>query len=101
MPSGRWCCLSIELRGVHKRFDEKVVLDGVDLVVEEVQTMAIIGRSGGGKSVLRKHFVWLLEPHEDVVLVDGREFAGLRREELYELRRNVGYVFHFAALFNS
>ncbi len=93
--------MSIELRGVHKRFDAKVVLDGVDLVVEEGQTMAIIGGSGSGKSVLLKHIVRLLEPDEGVVLVDGRDIAGLRREELYELRRNVGYVFQFAALFDS
>lgn len=93
--------MSIELRGVHKRFDAKVVLDGVDLVVEEGKTMAIIGGSGSGKSVLLKHIVRLLEPDEGVVLVDGRDIAGLRREELYELRRNVGYVFQFAALFDS
>lgn len=93
--------MSIELRGVHKRFDAKVVLDGVDLVVEEGKTMAIIGGSGSGKSVLLKHIVRLLEPDEGIVLVDGRDIAGLRREELYELRRNVGYVFQFAALFDS
>jgi phospholipid/cholesterol/gamma-HCH transport system ATP-binding protein len=61
----------------------------------------VIGSSGVGKSVLLKTIVGLLTPDAGTVVVDGREVRTLGREELYELRRRVGYVFQFAALFDS
>lgn len=93
--------MSIELRGVHKAFGSRVVLDGVTLHVEDGETLAVIGRSGSGKSVMLKTVVRLLEADEGTITVDGLEVAGLAKEALYELRRNVGYVFQFAALFDS
>src|SRR5438552_2677466 len=63
--------------------------------------MVVIGYSGSGKSVAIKHIVGLLEPDEGEVWVDGREVPKLPRRELYELRSRVGYVFQFAALFDS
>ncbi|HEX6938959.1 MAG TPA: ABC transporter ATP-binding protein [Longimicrobiales bacterium] len=93
--------MSIRLHEVRKAFGARVVLDGVSLDVREGETVAVIGLSGAGKSVLLKTIIGLLTPDSGAVLVDGRDVAALRREELYELRRQVGYVFQFAALFDS
>jgi len=93
--------VSIELHGVCKAFGPRVILDGVSLTVQEGETLAVIGQSGVGKSVLLKSIVRLLEPDAGTVWVDGQEVMNLEREELYELRRRIGYVFQFAALFDS
>lgn len=63
--------------------------------------MVIIGASGSGKSVAIKHIVGLLRPDRGTVFVDGLEVPALSRRELYQLRRRIGYVFQFAALFDS
>src|SRR5204863_3469342 len=89
------------LDNVHKAFGEKVVLQGFTLDISEGETMVIIGYSGTGKSVAIKHIVGLLEPDEGTVFVDGLEVPKLPRRDLYELRSHIGYVFQFAALFDS
>jgi len=91
----------IEMIDVHKAFGRKQVLRGFTLTVEEGATTALVGFSGAGKSVTLKHIVGLLEPDSGVVRVDGQDIPALSREELYEMRRKVGYVFQFAALFDS
>ena len=91
----------IRLIDVHKAFGEKEVLKGFTLDVKEGETMVIIGYSGTGKSVAIKHIVGLLEPDRGTVWVDGVEVPKLTRAELYELRAKIGYVFQFAALFDS
>src|SRR6266567_4819543 len=91
----------IKLIDVHKSFGSKNVLDGFSLEVEEGETMVLIGYSGTGKSVAIKHIVGLLEPDSGTVWVDGKEVPRLTRPELYALRSKVGYVFQFAALFDS
>lgn len=93
--------MSIELRTIRKAFGPKVILDDVSLTVEEGETFAVIGYSGAGKSVLLKSIVRLLTPDAGSVHVDGRDVSTLSRAELYEMRRSVGYVFQFAALFDS
>ena len=93
--------MSILLEGISKAFGPKVVLDRIDLEVREGETVAVIGGSGVGKSVLLKTIVGLLEPDAGRVVVDDQVVTELSREELYELRRRVGYVFQFAALFDS
>jgi phospholipid/cholesterol/gamma-HCH transport system ATP-binding protein len=93
--------MSIRIEGLKKAFGDNVVLNGVSLEVEEGGTVAVIGQSGTGKSVLLKTVVRLLEPDAGSVEVDGRDVLSLDRDELYELRREVGYVFQFAALFDS
>ncbi len=93
--------MSIVLENVSKAFGDKVILDGVSLEVPEGQTVAVIGASGAGKSVLLKTIVGLLVPDEGRVVVDDEVVTELTRPELYELRRRVGYVFQFAALFDS
>src|SRR5918999_4158705 len=91
----------IQLIDLHKSFGAKQVLAGFTLEVREGETMVVIGYSGTGKSVAIKHIVGLLEPDAGEVWVDEREVPRLPRRELYELRGSIGYVFQFAALFDS
>ena len=91
----------IRLVDIHKSFGQKKVLEGFSLDVPEGETMAIIGYSGSGKSVAIKHIVGLLEPDSGTVFVDNKEVPKLSRADLYALRSQVGYVFQFAALFDS
>ena len=91
----------IQLKDVHKSFGTKTVLDGFTLTVPEGGTTVIIGYSGTGKSVAIKHIVGLLEPDSGEVWVDGKNVPDLSRKDLYELRSHIGYVFQFAALFDS
>ena len=93
--------LVIQLIDVYKSFGPKRVLDGFTLEVREGETMVIIGYSGTGKSVAIKHIVGLLEPDSGEVLVDGNDVPRLPRRDLYDLRAQIGYVFQFAALFDS
>ena len=93
--------MSIELRDLHKRFGDNRVLDGFSLEIREGETLSIIGYSGAGKSVTLKHIIRLLEPDQGQVVVDGKVVGDLEEAELYDLRRTVGYVFQFAALFDS
>jgi phospholipid/cholesterol/gamma-HCH transport system ATP-binding protein len=91
----------IKLVNVHKRFDELVVLDGVNFEVESGETIALLGPSGTGKSVLLKHINGLIHPDRGEVYVDGQCVPALRRQELSRLRSRIGYVFQFGALFDS
>jgi phospholipid/cholesterol/gamma-HCH transport system ATP-binding protein len=91
----------IELLDVHKAFGPKRVLAGFSLTVQESETLVIIGYSGTGKSVCIKHIVGLLRPDKGSVKVDGLEVPNLNRKELTALRAKIGYVFQFAALFDS
>ena len=91
----------ISFRDVHKSFAEKHVLQGFSLEVPEGQTTVVIGYSGSGKSVALKHVVALLEPDQGEVEVDGQLVHDLDRDGLVELRSKIGFVFQFAALFDS
>lgn len=91
----------IRFENVHKAFGSKVVLDGVTLDVPEGGTTVLIGFSGSGKSVLIKHVVGLLTPDAGSVSVDGQVVHELDWAGLNELRSGIGYVFQFAALFDS
>jgi len=91
----------IQFQDLHKGFDGKRVLEGFTLEVRDKETMVIIGFSGSGKSVALKHVVGLLHPDAGDVIVDGRAVSALDRAGLTALRREIGYVFQFAALFDS
>jgi len=91
----------IRFENVHKAFGEKVVLDGLSLDVPEGQTTVLLGYSGSGKSVTIKHVVGLLMPDAGAVTVDGQVVHELDWDGLTELRSRIGYVFQFAALFDS
>jgi phospholipid/cholesterol/gamma-HCH transport system ATP-binding protein len=91
----------IELRNVHKAFGKQVVLNGVDFEVREGETVALLGPSGTGKSVLLKHIIGLIRPDVGEIYVDGKDVCRLKRRELSELRSRIGYVFQNGALFDS
>jgi phospholipid/cholesterol/gamma-HCH transport system ATP-binding protein len=91
----------IEFQDLRKAFDGRPVLDGFTLRVRDGETTVIIGYSGTGKSVALKHVVGLLQPDAGDVIVDGRAVSTLDRAALTALRREIGFVFQFAALFDS
>jgi phospholipid/cholesterol/gamma-HCH transport system ATP-binding protein len=91
----------IRVQGVHKRFGSQPVLRGVDLDIATGEIMVIIGRSGGGKSVLLKHLIGLLRPDAGTVAVDGTDITRLRGGELDRVRERYGVVFQGGALFDS
>ncbi len=91
----------IELIDVHMRFGDKVVLDGVDLVVEAGESMVVIGGSGVGKSVTLKIVLGLLTPTSGRVLVDGQDVTRISGREREAVNRKFGMLFQGAALFDS
>lgn len=91
----------IQLTGVSKRFGEQVILDGVDFDVLDGETVALLGPSGTGKSVLLKHINGLIHPDAGRIVVDGKDVGALRGKALADLRARIGYVFQNGALFDS
>jgi phospholipid/cholesterol/gamma-HCH transport system ATP-binding protein len=91
----------IVVRQLKKSFGAQLVLAGVDLRIESGESAVIIGRSGGGKSVLLKHLIGLLKPDEGEVFVDGDLITRMNERQLLRVRRKFGMVFQGAALFDS
>jgi phospholipid/cholesterol/gamma-HCH transport system ATP-binding protein len=91
----------IRVQGLHKRFGSQAVLRGLDLDIATGEIMVVIGRSGGGKSVLLKHLIGLLRPDSGTVAVDGVDITRLRGGELDRVRERYGVVFQGGALFDS
>jgi phospholipid/cholesterol/gamma-HCH transport system ATP-binding protein len=91
----------IETRQLTKSFGSQKVLDGVNLRIENGESVAIIGRSGGGKSVLLKHLIALLQPDSGDVLIDGESIVRMNERQLLRIREKFGMVFQGAALFDS
>jgi phospholipid/cholesterol/gamma-HCH transport system ATP-binding protein len=91
----------IAVRGLTKKIGEQEILCGVDLDVVRGETLAIIGRSGGGKSVLLKHLIGLMHPNAGEIWIDGQSITGLSERQLAAIRQKVGILFQGAALFDS
>jgi phospholipid/cholesterol/gamma-HCH transport system ATP-binding protein len=91
----------IQFDALSKRFGDTVVLEDFSLTIPEGETTVLLGYSGTGKSVALKHIVGLLEPDAGHVSVDGEVVDELGYDELMGLRTRIGYVFQFAALFDS
>ena len=91
----------IEVSQIKKSFGDQVVLNSVSFSVKEGESVAIIGRSGTGKSVLIKHLVGLLSPDEGSVRVDGQDLVGMTERQLLGVRQKFGMLFQSAALFDS
>ena len=91
----------IELVDIHKSFGKHQVLAGLNLTIADGKTTVIIGRSGGGKSVLLKHIIGLMKPDRGQVLVDGVDMTRLNDRELNDIRKKFGMLFQEAALFDS
>ena len=93
--------MMIEVSQIKKSFGDQVVLNSVSFSVKEGESVAIIGRSGTGKSVLIKHLVGLLSPNEGSVRVDGQDLVGMTERQLLGVRQKFGMLFQSAALFDS
>lgn len=91
----------IEVRNLQKSFGFHRVLDGVNLRIEKGESVVIIGRSGGGKSILLKHLIGLLLPDSGEIIIDGQDIAGMDERRLLQVRRKFGMLFQSAALFDS
>jgi len=91
----------IRIRGLHKSFGDKVVLDGLDLDIGDAQSVVVIGGSGSGKSVLLKCILGLLTPEAGSIQVDGEEVVRMNGRGLERVRRKFGMLFQNAALFDS
>ncbi len=92
---------AITVKDVFKSFGDQKVLQGINLEVERGKTTVIIGKSGGGKSVLMKHLIGLVKPDSGEIWVDGTEITRLKEVRLNEVRRKFGMLFQEAALFDS
>ena len=91
----------IEVRDVWKSFDDNEVLKGINMQVHDGSSDVILGRSGIGKSVLLKSIVGLLTPERGNISVMGEEVIGMKNRDLNRLRKQIGYVFQYAALYDS
>src|SRR5947199_2341210 len=91
----------IAVRALAKRIGQQEILRGIDLEVATGETLAIIGRSGGGKSVLLKHLVGLMEPDTGEIWIQGQNIIGMNERQLGMIRQKVGILFQGGALFDS
>jgi phospholipid/cholesterol/gamma-HCH transport system ATP-binding protein len=91
----------IEIIDLHTSFGSNKVLQGINLTINKGESLAIIGKSGSGKSVLLKNIVGLLEPDQGEVKIEGKNISSLSKKELYEVRKKFGFLFQGAALFDS
>jgi phospholipid/cholesterol/gamma-HCH transport system ATP-binding protein len=91
----------IAVRGLRKRIGRQEILCGIDLDVVKGETLVIIGRSGGGKTVLLKHLIGLMTPDAGEIWVDGENIIGLSERKLAAIRIKVGILFQGGALFDS
>ena len=91
----------IEIVDLHKSFNSHHVLCGVNLKIETGETMVIIGRSGGGKSILLKHIIGILKPNSGKILIDGANVFDISNEEINHFRMQIGMLFQGSALFDS
>lgn len=91
----------IRIVDLHKAFGRKKVLQGVNLDLKRGETLAVIGQSGSGKSVLIKHIIGILRPDKGQIFVDGVEITSLKDDELHKITRRFGMLFQGVALFDS
>lgn len=91
----------IELVNIHKSFEGREVLKGIDTTFNDGMVNLIIGQSGSGKTVMMKNIVGLFIPEQGQILYDGRDFVTMTNRERVMLRREMGMIFQSAALFDS
>jgi phospholipid/cholesterol/gamma-HCH transport system ATP-binding protein len=91
----------IVVKALRKSFGEQTVLNGIDLAVAPGDNLAVLGRSGTGKSVLLKLIIGLQQPDSGSICIHGQEIAGLPMDQLNEIRKKIGFLFQQAALYDS
>jgi phospholipid/cholesterol/gamma-HCH transport system ATP-binding protein len=92
---------AIVVQGLHKTFGPQTVLNSIDLEIAQGETVAVLGRSGTGKSVLLKLIVGLQKPDSGSVQIHGKDITDLSLDELNEVRKRIGFLFQEAALYDS
>ncbi len=92
---------AVILRGLHKSFGSQIVLNGINLTVENGETLAVLGRSGTGKSVLLKLIIGLQKPDSGSIRIHGQEITLLPLDAMNEIRKKMGFLFQQAALYDS
>jgi phospholipid/cholesterol/gamma-HCH transport system ATP-binding protein len=92
---------AIRIIDLYKSFGAQKVLDGINLEIEKGKITVIIGKSGGGKSVLMKHLIGLVKPDSGEIWINGSEITHLKEKKLNEVRKSFGMLFQEAALFDS
>ncbi len=92
---------AIAVDDLHKSFGSQKVLSGITLAVNRGETLAVLGRSGTGKSVLLRLIIGLEKPDSGSILIHGRDIAGLSLDQLGEIRMKMGFLFQHAALYDS
>jgi phospholipid/cholesterol/gamma-HCH transport system ATP-binding protein len=91
----------IAVRSLKKKIGQQEILCGVDLQIRTGETLVLIGRSGGGKTVLLKHMIGLMEPDSGEILIHGQNIIGMSERQLGAIREKVGILFQSGALFDS
>src|SRR5438128_11934798 len=91
----------IVIEGLRKAFGEQKVLDGINLKVAKGETVAVLGRSGGGKSVFLKLLIRLQTPDSGSIRIAGQEITKLNEKQLNDVRKKIGFLFQQAALYDS
>ena len=100
-PEGDVSATGIAVQDLHKSFGNQIVLNGVSLRVKRGETLAVLGRSGTGKSVLLRLIIGLEKPDSGSVLIHGQDIAGLAIDQMGEIRKKMGFLFQHAALYDS
>jgi len=91
----------IEVKNIIKSFEGRAVLNNISAVFETGKTNLIIGRSGSGKTVMIKSIIGLIKPDSGQIFYDNRDFTSMNKNELHEVRREMGMLFQGSALFDS
>src|ERR1700676_2897908 len=91
----------ITIKGLHKSFGQQTVLNGIDLTVEPGENLAVLGRSGTGKSVLLKLIIGLQHPDSGSISIHGQEITGLPMDQINEIRKKIGFLYQQPALYDS
>jgi phospholipid/cholesterol/gamma-HCH transport system ATP-binding protein len=91
----------VAIENLQKSFGKQKVLNGINLSVRRGETLAVLGRSGTGKSVLLRLIIGLEKPDSGLVRIDGEDIAGLTLDKMGEIRKKMGFLFQHAALYDS
>src|ERR1700690_2872199 len=91
----------ITVEDLHKSFGNQKVLNGINLTISRGETLAVLGRSGTGKSVLLRLIIGLEKPDSGSVRIHGQDIAGMTLDQLGEIRKKMGFLFQHAALYDS
>jgi len=91
----------LKIENLETYYDQRKILDGINLEIFSGETMTILGRSGCGKSTLLRHMIGLTKPNSGKIYIKGQDIISLSEDEMLPIRRKIGMLFQGSALFNS